>query len=195
MKFRFYRQCRLWHGYLSAFAFTALLFFAGTGLLLNHPDWFTSEAPPLEESTLALTPEQLEEVRQSQTPGERLASIVAEQGQLYGEYKDGALVADQVFVRLQGARGSSDIRLSLTDGSVAIAVEKATTIALLNALHRGEVTGTAWRMVIDVAAVVLIALALVGYAIFFSMSGKLRTTLALTASSIVGAIALFLAVK
>ena len=34
-----YRQCRAWHGYLSAFAFIALMFFSATGILLNHPDW------------------------------------------------------------------------------------------------------------------------------------------------------------
>src|SRR5690242_20539981 len=39
-KISFYRQCRLWHGWLSAFAFLALMFFSATGLLLNHPEWF-----------------------------------------------------------------------------------------------------------------------------------------------------------
>ena len=29
-KVNFYRQCRLWHGYLSAFAFIALMFFSLT---------------------------------------------------------------------------------------------------------------------------------------------------------------------
>jgi uncharacterized protein len=193
LKFRIYRQCRIWHGYLSAFAFAALLFFSVTGLLLNHPDWFASETPPIGESSFALAPKQLEEVKGSSTPAEVLTRIAADRVTLYGEFKDGTVAGDDVFVRLQGVRGSSDIRANLVDGSVVVASEQATTIAVMNALHRGETAGAAWRLSIDVLAVVLIVVALAGYAIFLSMSGKLRTALLISASSIVAALALFFA--
>lgn len=193
LKFRIYRQCRIWHGYLSAFAFAALLFFSTTGLILNHPDWFASDAPPLAETTFTLTPEQLKQVRETQTPGELLARIAVEHATLYGDYKDGTVAGEQIFVRLQGARGSSDIRASTTDGSVVVASEAATTVAVMNALHRGETAGAVWRMSIDVMAIVMIAVALAGYAIFLSMSGKLRTALLISAASIVVAIAMFFA--
>jgi hypothetical protein len=191
LKFQIYRQCRIWHGYLSAFAFAALLFFSVTGLLLNHPDWFTSEAPPIEESTFALTSQQLEEVRGAPAPAEALARIVADRATLYGEFKDGTVAGEEVFVRLQGARGSSDIRANTADGSVIVTSEEATTLALMNALHRGETAGAAWRLSIDVVAIVMIAVALAGYAIFLSMSGKLRTALLISAGSILSAIVLF----
>ena len=192
LKFRIYRQCRLWHGYLSAFAFAALLFFATTGLILNHPDWFAGAAPPLQESTFALTQAQLEQVRVAAVPGEVLARIAAEHATLHGEYKDGTVAGDQIFVRLQGARGSSDIRANTTDGSVAVATEAATAVAVMNALHRGETAGAAWRLSIDVMAIVMIVVALAGYAIFLSMSGKLRTALLISAASIAAALVVFL---
>jgi hypothetical protein len=191
LKFRIYRQCRIWHGYLSAFAFAALLFFSATGLLLNHPDWFTSDTPPLEETTFALTAQQLEAIKSSSTPAESLAHTAADHATLYGEYKDGTVAGDQIFVRLQGVRGSSDIRANTTDGSVVVVAEAATSIAVVNALHRGESAGAAWRASIDVMAIVMIAVALAGYAIFLSMSGKLRTALLISASSIVAAIVMF----
>jgi hypothetical protein len=193
LKFRIYRQCRIWHGYLSAFAFAALLFFSVTGLLLNHPDWFTSATPPIQESSFELTQKQLEEVGGSSTPAEVLARIAADRTTLYGEFKDGTVAGEEVFVRLQGARGSSDIRANLADGSVVVASEEATTIALLNALHRGETAGAIWRLSIDVVAIVMIAVALAGYVIFLSMSGKLRTALLISASSVVAAVLLFFA--
>jgi uncharacterized protein len=193
LKFRIYRQCRIWHGYLSAFAFAALLFFSTTGLILNHPDWFAGEAPPLEEATFTLTQPQLQEMRNAAMPGEILARIAGAHATLYGEYKDGSVAGDQVFVRLQGARGSSDIRANMTDGSVVVASEAATTVAVMNALHRGETAGAAWRLSIDVMAIVMIVVALAGYAIFLSMSGKLRTALLISAASIVAAVALFFA--
>jgi hypothetical protein len=40
----FYRHARYVHGWLSAFAFLVLIFFALTGLFLNNPDWFKSSA-------------------------------------------------------------------------------------------------------------------------------------------------------
>jgi uncharacterized protein len=193
LKFRIYRQCRIWHGYLSAFAFAALLFFSVTGLLLNHPDWFTSETPPIEEVSFALAPKQLDEVRGSSTPAEVLARIAAERATLYGEFKDGTVAGDDVFVRLQGVRGSSDIRANLVDGSIVVASEQATTIAVMNALHRGETAGAAWRLSIDLVAVVMMVVALAGYAIFLSMSGKLRTALLISISSVIAAVALFFA--
>lgn len=193
LKFRIYRQCRIWHGYLSAFAFAALLFFATTGLILNHPDWFASDAPPLEETTFTLTQSQLQQLRAAQAPAELLARIAAEHATLRGEYKDGTAAGDQIFVRLQGARGSADIRADTTDGSVVVASEAATTVAVMNALHRGETAGAAWRLSIDVMAIVLIVVALAGYAIFLSMSGKLRTALLISAASIAVAIVLFFA--
>jgi hypothetical protein len=166
LKFRIYRQCRIWHGYLSAFAFAALLFFSVTGLMLNHPDWFAGAAPPLQESSFTLTAKQLEEVRSSPKPAEVLTRIAVERATLYGEYKDGTVAGDDVFVRLQGARGSSDIRASTVDGSVAVTSEGATGIAV-------------------------IAVALAGYAIFLSMSGKLQTALLISASSVVAAALFF----
>ena len=193
LKLRVYRQCRLWHGYLSAFAFVALLFFAVTGIFLNHPEWFTSKAPPVQSQNLTLTTAQVEELRTSPEPAQDLTRIVAAQTTLYGEYNDGAVVGEEVFARLKGVRGSSDLRANLSDSSVQVTAEPATTMALLNALHRGEQAGAAWRTYIDVAAGALILVALAGFAIFFSMTARLQTALLITGSSVVGTVLLFVA--
>lgn len=193
-RLRFYRQCRLWHGYLSAFAFGALLFFATTGVALNHPSWFAASAPRSPPARLTLTASQLQELRKAQAPARRLAAMVAERMTLYGEYQDGEAEAGQIFVRLRGVRGSSEIQANLQDGSVVVISERATTTGLLNALHRGEQAGAAWRVFIDVAAGILIVLSLVGYLIFFSMGTKLTTALLITGMSLLGIVVLFAAV-
>src|SRR4051812_20768986 len=107
LKHRVYRQCRLWHGYLSAFAFIVLVFFSATGILLNHPAWFAAERPRSEPVRITLTPAQLQELRASQKPAERLTRMLASQTTLYGEYEDGDAGQGQISVRLRGARGSS----------------------------------------------------------------------------------------
>jgi hypothetical protein len=193
LKLRFYRQCRLWHGYLSAFAFAALLFFAATGVLLNHPKWFAANEPRSPPIMLTLTSWQLQELRKAEAPAEMLTKMVAERTTLYGEYNDGESAMDQIFVRLRGARGASDIRANLQDGSVVVMSERATTMGLLNALHRGEQAGTAWRTFIDIAAGVLIVLSLVGYTILFSMGARLKTALLITGLSVLGTVMLLVA--
>jgi hypothetical protein len=191
LKLRFYRQCRIWHGYLSAFAFAALLFFAATGIVLNHPNWFAATEPRSAPVRLTLTSSQLQELRSVQAPAEMLTEMIAARTTLYGAFKGGDTEMDQIFVRLRGARGSSDIRANLRDGSVVVMSERATTTGLLNALHRGEQAGTAWRAFIDIAAGILIAVSLVGYTIFVSMSARLRTALLITGLSVLGMVMLF----
>jgi hypothetical protein len=191
LKSHFYRQCRLWHGYLSAFAFATLLFFAATGIVLNHPNWFATKGLRTVPVKLMLTSSQLQELRNAHAPAEMLTKMIREQATLYGEYKDGETGMDQIFVRLRGARGSSDVRADLRDGSVVVVSERATAMGLLNALHRGEQAGTAWRIFIDIAAGILIVLSLVGYTIFLSMSARLRTALLITGLSVLGIMMLF----
>ena len=190
----FQRQCRLWHGYLSAFAFGALLFFAITGIALNHPDWFAASEPRSPPVKLTLTSSQRQALRSSPAPAQLLTQILAARTTLYGVYQDGEAEPDRLFVRLRGARGSSDIRANLQDGSVLILSERATTIGWLNALHRGEQTGAVWRTCIDIAAGILIVLSLIGYAIFFSMGTRLTTALLITALSVLGVVLFCVAV-
>jgi hypothetical protein len=193
LKLRFYRQCRLWHGYLSAFAFAALLFFAVTGIVLNHPNWLAATEPRGAPVKLTLTSSQLQELRSAQAPAEMLTDMIAARTTLYGVFKGSDTEMDQIFVRLRGARGSSDIRANLRDGTVVVMSERATTTGLLNALHRGEQAGTAWRAFIDIAAGILIAVSLVGYTIFVSMSARLKTALFITGLSVLGMVMLFVA--
>ena len=51
---RWSRRLRDLHGWLSALAFVLLMFFAATGLLLNHPDWFADRAQALPEQVFHL---------------------------------------------------------------------------------------------------------------------------------------------
>lgn len=192
-KGEFYRQCRIWHGYLSAFAFLALLFFAITGVLLNHPDALKVRVPPPIEKELTLTPAQITGLKAAPQPAPLLVKIVAPQAPLKGRLKDSEAVGDELFVRLQGVRGSSDLRADLATGKVSVVVEAQHPVAVANALHRGELAAPAWRLIIDIAAIVLIALSLVGYVLFLSLRFRLRTALALTGISLVAMIAVFLA--
>lgn len=187
----FYRQCRLWHGYLSAISFIALLFFAATGLILNHPEW-TKRPTVTAERTITIEAADIEAIRGAADRPAALTAYVARQETLQGFAKDAEQDGDNIFVRLQGANGSSDLRADLAAGTVDVSVEKESSLGVLNALHRGVLAGGPWRLAIDIISVVLFVMALLGFALFIFMRQRIVTALVLTFASFGGAIALYM---
>lgn len=186
-----YGQCRLWHGYLSAVSFIALLFFAATGLILNHPEW-TARPTVTVERTITIDAADLETIRAASDRPAALTAYVARQETLQGFAKDAEQDGDNIFVRLQGAKGSSDLRADLAAGTVDVSVEKESAVGVLNALHRGVLAGGPWRLAIDIISVVLFVMALVGFALFIFMRQRIVTALVLTVASIGGVVALYM---
>lgn len=189
----FYRYCRLVHGWLSAFAFLVLCLFSVTGLLLNHPDWPLAKAPPTIEKKFTLTEADIERLANAEEPELELVALAADHAPLRGEITGANDVGNEIFVRMQGVRGLSDLRANLVTGDVSVIVEPAPTVAILNELHRGERAGGTWRLLIDAVAVLLIVLSIVGYLIFLSLRFRLRTALMLTAASALGLWGIFVA--
>ncbi len=182
-KAAFYRFCREWHGYLSAFAFLALIFFSATGILLNHPGLLQGPPPEPVEVSFTLTAEQIAAVQAAGEPGRAVARFAAVEAELAGAYRNGEVAGDDVYVNLQGVRGRSDVTANLLTGETRIYIEREDAVGVMNGLHRGEHAGDGWRFFIDVIAVVLIALSLIGFALFLSLRFRWRTALLLTAAS------------
>jgi len=183
MKGEIYRLARDWHGYLSALAFLALIFFAGTGILLNHPGLLQGEAQATVETAFTLSADQIAAVRAATEPGRELARIAGDHTELAGAYRAGDLAGDDLYVNLQGVRGRSDVTGNLATGDVTVHVEKADAVGIANELHRGEHAGDAWRLLIDAIAIVLMAMSVIGLVLFFSLRFRLKTALVLMAGS------------
>jgi len=192
----FYRYCRLLHGWLSAIAFIALCFFSLTGLLLNHPDWLAGSERTVDRRSFALTESELSKLRATPEPFAILAAIAEDKIPLKGRIDEGELEGDmagnELFARARGVRGESFLRANLNSGVLEVTITTPPVLSLLNELHRAEHAGNGWRLVVDVVAVLLIALSIVGYLIFLSMRGaRLRTAILLTAASTAGLFAVF----
>jgi len=180
-----YRQSRDWHGYLSAFAFLALIFFALTGLLLNHPEWFAGRPDPASNDfTVQLTPAELAAARRAKDPALALAHTVGGKARLVGGFQSGELVDDQAMLRFESPKGSSDVTVDLASGAAEVTVAHARLIDVINELHRGKNAGKAWKAVIDLSAILVLALSVIGYVLFFTLRFRLRTSLILTGVSL-----------
>jgi hypothetical protein len=189
----FYRSCRDWHGYLSAFAFLALIFFSATGLTLNHPEWTSRLGADEETRRISLSSDQLSSAAAENDQAAALAAALKQATRLRGAYASGDILDGEALLRFEGPSGASDATINLTSGAAEISVRRAGLLAMLNDLHRGRNAGAAWRLFIDIAAILVLALSLIGYLLFFSLRFRLRTSTALTGGSLVALVALVLA--
>ena len=181
-----YRTCRMLHAYISAAAFLLLIFFAATGLLLDHPDWLQGKAPAERIRSARLEPGELAAALHAPDSSRALAAAATRHVRLLGAYKDGSTDGGEALIRLEGAKGTTDLDIDTATGAVHATLQPATAANIVEELHRGRAAGPAWRLVIDVSAVVILVLSLVGYVLFFSLRFRLRTSLILTAASLGG---------
>ena len=179
----FYRHARYVHGWLSAFAFLILMFFALTGLLLNNTDWFE---PAKDENTVTVTlsPELLEKLRAQENPSTDILNFVRTKQDIVGRYQSSEVMDTEVMVRLESPAGSTDVWAMLDTGEVEISTKPASTVSLINDLHRGKNAGTAWSWLIDISAIVILILSIAGFILFLSIKSRLMPHLLLTAISL-----------
>ena len=157
LRLRIHSLLRWLHIYTSMVSLVAVLFFAATGITLNHPDWLAGE------STRELD------------------------GKLPGTWKTGAgvdwMVVDEFLRSTQGVHGTvsersaDDVQASMTfkapgyaadcfikvaDGTYRLTVSYQGAIGVLNDLHRGRDAGRSWAWLIDAAGYLLVFLSLTG---------------------------------
>jgi hypothetical protein len=188
----FYSQCRAWHGYISAFAFLTLIFFAASGILLNHPDWLTSDGGEPRTATASISAADIGQAQKAADPGAALGQLVAEKMRLVGAFSSADLEGDQAILRYEGVKGSSDVTLDLRSGAAHARLKPADPVTMLDDLHRGKNAGPVWQTFIDLSGALILILSLVGYVLFFAMRFRLRTAMVLTGLSIAGLASLFL---
>ena len=186
-----FRLCRMLHAYLSAFAFLTLLFFSVTGLMLNHPDWFPGRKQDEAARTITLPPAALAAALKAAKPPEALGAVVERNTSVVGAYHSGDVMDGEALLRWEGAGGSTEAAVTLATGKTEITVARAPMASLLGDLHKGKNTGAPWRALIDISAILILALSLIGYVLFFSLRFRLKTSLILTAVSLLAMLAVF----
>ncbi|MGA6136114.1 PepSY-associated TM helix domain-containing protein [Acinetobacter dispersus] len=185
----FYRHARYVHGWLSAFAFIVLIFFAATGLLLNNPDWFKSSNDE-QIAKITLPPAFVSAIQKQENPTQAILDFVRDKQPLIGRYKSSEVMDGEVMIRLESPAGSTDLWVLMDQGEVEITQKPATTVSLLNDLHRGKNVGATWHWLIDISAIIIILLSLAGYILFLTIKTRLMTHLLLTAASLAAIILL-----
>lgn len=160
------KTARWLHIYLSMLSFGVVLFFAATGLTVNHPDWFASAVKtrqsrgPVERELLQppfeLRPEMnglVETLRKREHLHGTVSEIRVEDSEISFSYRAPGYSADAVIDRKTGTYELTEVR----NGFVGI----------VNDLHKGRDAGKVWGWLIDASAILLCLVSLTGLLILW----------------------------
>lgn len=172
------------HIYVSLLGFTALTFFAVTGITLNHPTWFGIDAVRTTEHKGELKKEWLNLPMPSGTTtsdevdyGQQVAKLeVVEHLRAahklkgtVGEFRVDELECTIIF---KGPGYSADIYINREDGSYQVTEVAMGVVAIINDLHKGRDTGAAWSWVIDLSALLMVFVSITGTILIFYIKRK-----------------------
>ncbi|MBS1798202.1 MAG: PepSY-associated TM helix domain-containing protein [Acidobacteria bacterium] len=172
------------HIYLSMVSFAIVLFFAVTGLTLNHADWFgntekttrTTGQMPHEWLRLAhgAEPAKLEIV-------ERLRAA----NKLHGAVSDFRVDDSQISISFKAPGYTADAFIDRDSNRYDVVEVRNGFIAVINDLHKGRDSGKVWSGLIDASAILLTLVSLTGLLLLFFVYKRRTSGLVLAAAATV----------
>lgn len=168
------------HLYVSMIGFASMIFFAFTGITLNHPTWFGGETG--RNSTLKGNLEtrllQQATTNASQDGDEggvdrlEVAETLRSQHHLRGRVSEFRVDADECLVAFKGPGYSADVFIDRSNGNYEISLTEHGVISKWNDLHKGRDCGIPWSIVIDLSALIMIVSGATGLAMLLYMKKK-----------------------
>jgi len=162
------RWMRWLHTYSAMLVLLLLLFFAITGITLNHPELSSSLGKTSQQLELEL-PEQLPDLL-SLPEAEQQAAIalyvswLQQDHQLMGGYSMNFSPEDEVLeVDFKRPAGYASVVIDLAERKAELDAEFAGYLTLMNDLHKGRYAGSSWKWLIDITAVFCVLFALSGF--------------------------------
>jgi len=163
------------HIYVSMALFLFMLFFAFTGITLNHPQWFdnNTNSSNFVESPIPdyLLPSRPLDTNWQQASGHWLKS---QWGIAFNQIEFGE---DEVIVVHKGPGTYQNITLDLFDNIAIVETQNYGVIAVLNDLHKGRNSGLAWRLILDISSILIILFSLTGAYLLLPQTRKLKKSL------------------
>ena len=169
------------HLYLSMVSFAIVLFFAVTGLTLNHADWFAKQ-----ERTTRFTgamPADLLRPKGGAEP-DKLAIVerLRTAHGIHGAVSDFRVEDAQVSVSFKGPGYAADAFLDRDHDTYELLETRNGFVAVLNDLHKGRDSGHGWSVLIDASAILLTLVSLSGLVLLFFVYKRRTSGLILTAA-------------
>jgi len=172
---RFKRNTSNWsrwlHIYLSMFSFIILLFFAVTGITLNHTEWFADQ----QKTTSMNGKLNLQWVSVKDTARIAKLNIVEflrNTHGIKGAVGEFSIDENQCTISFNGPGYTADAFVNREDGSYEVSETKTGIWGVLNDLHKGRDSGKTWGWLIDASAVLMVLVSMTGLIMLFFLKKK-----------------------
>ena len=148
------------HVYLSMISFAVVLFFAVTGLTLNHAEWFGSQQKTVQRS--GSVPREWLGGDGKQADQLRIVEHLRSAEKLHGAVSDFRVDDQQLAVSFKAPGYAADTFIDRATGRYDVTVTTNGIVAVLNDLHKGRDSGRVWGWMIDASAILLTLVSLSG---------------------------------
>jgi len=165
------------HIYLSMVSFAILLFFAVTGLTLNHAEQFGAR-PRVTQAKGKIELNWIK-VEDSAVNKLQIAEYLRHAHGVRGALSDFRLDESEATISFKGPGYAADAFINRETGEYELTETRSGLIAILNDLHKGRDTGGAWSRVIDASAILISLVSLSGLILIFFIKRRRLSGLAL----------------
>jgi len=149
------------HTYLSMLSFILVLFFAMTGLTLNHAEWFDGKEK-IEKISGFIPLNWVNNPDTSKIQKLTLVEWFRKQHHIRGSVSDFIIEEDQVNISFKGPGYSADAFINRKTGTYKLKEIELGMIAIFNDLHKGRDTGKSWSIMIDLSAIFMVLVSITG---------------------------------
>lgn len=168
-----HRWSRWIHVYSSMIAFLVVLFFGLTGITLNHPTWTLGDDVNTSQVTGTLPVDTT--LADGSVNFLGVSEYVRDTYGVAGHIDSFEVTNGDGSIAYKRAGYSADLLFDVDTGEFRLDVAQQGWVAVLNDLHKGRDTGSAWRWVIDVSAGFLVAISLTGLLMQFFLRKRRRS--------------------
>ena len=154
-------------------SFTILLFFAVTGLTLNHQAALTgAPKPQLYKGTIDASL-----LKSPDSSKDAIEQLFRSRHGIKAEMSDYRVDDDQVQISFKGPGYEADGFIDRKTSKYEVNESRLGLVAVVNDLHKGRDTGKAWSGIIDISAILMTAVSVTGLILIFFLQKKLRAGL------------------
>lgn len=154
------------HIYGSMASLALVLFFAATGITLNHQDWFANQQVTAERHGI-VNPSFLRTAAPEGVDKLQVVEYLRSNAGLRGALSDFRIDDGQCEVVFKGPGYEASAVVDRTTGRFDVTETRMGFAAVINDLHKGRDTGGAWKAVIDVSAALLVFISVTGLILLY----------------------------
>ncbi len=143
-----------------------VLFFAVTGITLNHQDWFANQQVTVERHG-TINPSWLRTPAPDGVDKLQVVEYLRSSAGLRGALSDFRIDDGQCELVFKGPGYEASAQVDRTTGRFDVTETRMGFAALINDLHKGRDTGGVWKAAIDVSAALLVFIAVTGLILLY----------------------------